>query len=177
MALKRPLKFGGGVAGRLSIPSLDLNTIKQPKQDSKAEGGKSHVMRTQLRAELAEHVINKAESDHKTDRKCVLELSWDNESRDLAKTIQGALECVYIRGQSASGNPRTTVLSIAPNSIKTVGRDVKDKSLLGQSSKAESKRKKEGKVAPPRDFQDEFMSKYNEFSQSWRDLIDKGKRF
>lgn len=28
-----------------------------------------------------------------------------------------------------------------------------------------------------RDFQDEFMAKYSEFSQSWRDQIDRQKRF
>ena len=27
------------------------------------------------------------------------------------------------------------------------------------------------------DFQDEFMGKYYEFSQSWRDEIDRNKRF
>ena len=31
--------------------------------------------------------------------------------------------------------------------------------------------------AAARDFQDEFMSKYEEFSQSWRDEIDRNKRF
>lgn len=28
-----------------------------------------------------------------------------------------------------------------------------------------------------KDFQDEFMGKYDEFSQSWRDQIDRQKRF
>lgn len=28
-----------------------------------------------------------------------------------------------------------------------------------------------------KDFQDEFMEKYDEFSESWRQLIEQGKRF
>ena len=42
-------------------------------------------MRTQLRAVLAEHVIGQAEENlvNKTERRGVLELSWDNQSRDL----------------------------------------------------------------------------------------------
>jgi formiminotetrahydrofolate cyclodeaminase len=28
-----------------------------------------------------------------------------------------------------------------------------------------------------KDFQDEFMEKYNEFSDSWRELIEKERRF
>ena len=166
----------------MAIPSLNLQSLQQNKSNGgdkafqNSDQDDSKVMRTQIRAVLAEHVVRNAESLHKTERRGVLELSWDNESRDLAQTIQSSLECVCIRGQSATGQPRTTMLSINPVSIKTVSRESKDKSIGQAAAKASSKPKKEGRAAP-RDFQDEFMGKYNEFSQSWRDLIDKGKRF
>ena len=36
---------------------------------------------------------------------------------------------------------------------------------------------KKKKVKAKKDFQDEFMDKYDEFSQSWRDQIDRQRRF
>jgi len=51
-----------------------------------------------------------------------LELSWDQtkNKRDLSKTIQESLECVYIRDSSPTGHKRTTVLRIEPSSIKAI---------------------------------------------------------
>ena len=35
----------------------------------------------------------------------------------------------------------------------------------------------DGVAAKPQDFQDEFMAKYDEFSESWRMMLRKQKRF
>ena len=158
----------------------------------------SSVIRTQLKAVLAEHMTP-------TKRRGVLELSWDRTQqsssahhRDLSLTLQQSLECVYIQDSSPTGHKRTTLLSIKPGSIRTIEdhAEHEDKWLeTVQINPSQSKARPRIKAKPKvlnkdlklsglqypvggfKDFQDEFMGKYEEFSQSWRDQIDRQRRF